>query len=65
MSLSLWQLGEHLEKAPIWRYSVPVSFSGELMDFDDDETNLDRRLYDGNLTEEEINGLIEIVQCSD
>ena len=64
MSLSLWQLGEHLEKAPIWRYSVPVSFSGDVMDFDD-ETNLDRRLSDGNLTEEEMNGLIETVRCSD
>mmetsp|Transcript_9803 Transcript_9803/g.11188 ORF Transcript_9803/g.11188 Transcript_9803/m.11188 type:complete len:938 (-) Transcript_9803:1765-4578(-) len=61
ISLSLWQLGEQLETAPIWRYSVP--FSGEFIDFD--ETILDRRHSDGNLTKEEINGIVEIVQCSD
>merc|ERR1712194_948473 len=42
ISLSLWQLGEQLETAPIWRYSVP--FSGEFIDFD--ETISDRRHSD-------------------
>merc|ERR1719343_789239 len=58
MSLHLWQLGENTEKAPIWRYSVP--FRGEFGDFE--RNNLNARLSVGNLTEEEINGLVEVVQ---
>jgi len=59
MSLHLWQLGENIEKAPIWRYSVP--FRGEFSDVDADNLNCRRSV--GNLTEEEINGLVEVVQC--
>ena len=59
LSLNLWQLGERLEKAPIWRFAV--SFSG---DFNCEEAIPDRRFSNGNLTEEEINGLIEIVECN-
>jgi hypothetical protein len=59
VSLHLWQLGEHLEKAPIWRCSVP--FRGEFRQFE--EENLNCRLSVGNLTEEEIDGLVAVVQC--
>ena len=61
MSLHLWQLGEHMEKAPIWRYSVP--FRGEFRDFEGD--NLSCRRSVGNLTEEEIHGLVKVVQCDE
>ena len=58
ISLHLWQLGEHLEKAPIWRCSVP--FRGESRHFE--EENLNHKLSVGNLTEEEINELVSVVQ---
>jgi len=57
MSLHLWQLGENVEKAPIWRYSVP--FRGEFSDLDGG--NMNCRQSVGNLTEEEINGLVQVV----
>jgi len=57
ISLHLWQLGEHLEKAPIWRYSVP--FRGEFRNFEEETLNC--RLSVGNLTEVEIDGLVEVV----
>jgi len=58
ISLHLWQLGEHLEKAPIWRCSVP--FRGESSEVD--ENNLSSRISVGNLTEQEIDGLVKVVQ---
>eukprot|EP00532_Pseudo-nitzschia_australis_P007565 CAMPEP_0168174264 /NCGR_PEP_ID=MMETSP0139_2-20121125/6394_1 /TAXON_ID=44445 /ORGANISM="Pseudo-nitzschia australis, Strain 10249 10 AB" /LENGTH=942 /DNA_ID=CAMNT_0008092369 /DNA_START=155 /DNA_END=2983 /DNA_ORIENTATION=- len=60
ISLDLWQLGEQLEKAPLWRCSVALS--GDFLNFG--EAIPDCRLSDGNLTEEEIDGLIEVVQCN-
>jgi len=61
IALDLWQLGEQLEKAPLWRCSVP--FTGELLDYE--EHVLEGRRSEGNLTEEEIDGLIEIVRCTE
>ena len=55
----MWQLGENTEIAPVWRYSIP--FRGETNDFEGDK--FDSRRSVGNLTEEEINGLVEVVQC--
>jgi len=60
ISLNLWQLGEHLEKAPIWRCSVP--FRGEFRDLK--QATLNGNLSVGNLTEEEIDGLLAVVECS-
>ncbi|KAL3917004.1 MAG: hypothetical protein SGILL_004915 [Bacillariaceae sp.] len=57
MNTNLWQLGENLDKAPVWRLLVP--YSG-------DDINLDeipgRRLSSGELTEEEIDGIVKVVE---
>jgi hypothetical protein len=59
-NVNLWQLGENLDKAPVWRLLVP--YTG-------DDINLDefpeRRLSSGDLTEEEIDGMVEVVQRTD
>lgn len=60
IGLNLWQLGENLDKAPVWRLTIP--YNGE-------DINLDEfpecRQSIGDLTEEEIDDLVEEVapQC--
>eukprot|EP00535_Pseudo-nitzschia_heimii_P003674 CAMPEP_0197193904 /NCGR_PEP_ID=MMETSP1423-20130617/28227_1 /TAXON_ID=476441 /ORGANISM="Pseudo-nitzschia heimii, Strain UNC1101" /LENGTH=901 /DNA_ID=CAMNT_0042647231 /DNA_START=144 /DNA_END=2849 /DNA_ORIENTATION=+ len=62
ISLQLWQLGEQLEKAPIWRCSVP--YRGDFPNIEEEKFNC--RISVGNLTEEEmIDGLIEVIQCGE
>lgn len=60
ITLELWQLGEQLEKAPMWRCVVP--FTGECSDYGESEPEPDCRRSEVNVTEEEIDGLIEIVR---
>ncbi|KAG7358259.1 kinesin motor domain containing protein [Nitzschia inconspicua] len=54
LSVNLWQLGENLDKAPVWRLSIP--FSG-------DDINLDEfpdcRQSTGELEEGDIDALVE------
>lgn len=57
MAIGLWQLGERLDKRPMWRHSVPVNA---------EHVNLaqqsERRVSSGNLTEEEIDRLVRMVE---
>jgi hypothetical protein len=59
IGVNLWQLGENLDKAPVWRLTVP--YNGE-------DINLDEfpecRQSTGDLTEEEIDDLIDEVENS-
>ena len=59
MGLNLWQLGENLDKAPVWRLSIP--YSGDDINLDEIP---DRRLSTGDLTEEEIDGIVAVVERS-
>ena len=59
ISLQLWQLGEQLEKAPIWRCSIP--YRGDFPNTEEEDFHC--RPSVGDLTEEEmIDGLVEVVQ---
>jgi hypothetical protein len=57
MSMGLWQLGESPDKRPMWRFSVPVN--AEHVELTE---HSERRLSSGNLTEEEIDGLVSVVE---
>lgn len=59
MGVNLWQLGENLDKSPVWRLSVP--YTGERINLEDVPT---RRLSTGDLTEEEIDNLVQVVEDS-
>jgi kinesin family protein 5 len=59
MHVNLWQLAENSDRAPIWRLSVPCT--GQSIDL---EGCIERRQSTGELTEEEIDGLVKVVEDS-
>jgi hypothetical protein len=59
MAIGLWQLGEKLDKRPMWRHSVPIN--AEQINLTEQS---ERRVSRGDLTEEEIDKLAKMVEDS-
>jgi Kinesin motor domain len=59
IGVHLWQLGENLDKAPVWRLLIP--YNGEDINLDEFP---DCRQSTGDLTEEEIDAMVEDVESS-
>jgi Kinesin motor domain len=57
MAVGLWQLGERTDKRPMWRLSVP--YSSERVDLLE---HSEHRCSNGKLTDEEIDGLVKLVE---
>ena len=59
MHVNLWQFAGSSDRAPVWRVSVPCT--GQSIDL---EAFAERRQSTGELTEEEIDGLVKVVEDS-
>lgn len=59
MATQIWQLGD-TAALPLWRMIVP--YSGEQVDLSMDESERQRRFSLGNLQDEEVDGLVHVVE---